>query len=172
MARQTFTPRKQRTRQHAIAAQSVSHVERFIIDEGHTGQRLEYDYGYDLHVITYDANGYAEPGSVYLQLKASEALEALGADYVFDLDVRDYNLWMMELMPVILVLFDASTKRAYWLHVQQYFREGQSRRPKKGAKTVRVRLPLRQTVNRRAVAKMRVAKQEALGRPGEGEKHV
>src|SRR5262249_13218176 len=29
------TPRKRRTRQHIIAAQSVNYVERFIIDEGH-----------------------------------------------------------------------------------------------------------------------------------------
>ena len=32
MARRTFEPRKQRTREHVIADQSVNHVERFIID--------------------------------------------------------------------------------------------------------------------------------------------
>jgi hypothetical protein len=36
MARKIIGPRKQRTRQHVIADQSVNHVERFIIDEGHT----------------------------------------------------------------------------------------------------------------------------------------
>ena len=35
MARQILGPRKQRTRQHVIADQSVNYVERFIIDEGH-----------------------------------------------------------------------------------------------------------------------------------------
>ncbi len=40
-----------------IAAQSANHVERFIIDEGHTVQRAEYDYGYDLNLITYDEQG-------------------------------------------------------------------------------------------------------------------
>ena len=43
MARSGWTPRKRRTRQHVIADQSVNPVERFIIDEGHTTQRLEKD---------------------------------------------------------------------------------------------------------------------------------
>jgi hypothetical protein len=77
-----FAPRKQRTRQHLIADQSVNHVERFIIDAGHTAQRLTPDYGYDLVLFTYDEHGYLEPGSVYIQIKAGEALELVGVDYV------------------------------------------------------------------------------------------
>jgi hypothetical protein len=113
-----------------IADQSVNHVERFIIDEGHTAQRLEKDYGYDLLLFTFDEQGYVEPGLVSLQLKASESLGRSGTDYVFDLDIRDYNLWMMDRMPVVLVLFDASRRRAYWLYVQDYFRADPARRPK------------------------------------------
>ena len=48
MAKQIFTLRKRRTREHVIADQSVNYVERFIIDAGHTAQRMEKDYGYDL----------------------------------------------------------------------------------------------------------------------------
>jgi hypothetical protein len=99
--------RKRRTRQHIIAAQSANYVERYIIDEGHTAQHTAYDYGYDLNLITYDEHGYVEPDSVFLQLKAAEMLRSSGEDYVFDLDVRDYRLWMLELMPVFPVLFDA-----------------------------------------------------------------
>src|SRR3954451_18567554 len=99
MARKIFGPRKQRTREHVIADQSVNHVERFIIDEGHTAQRLEKDYGYDLFLFTHDEQGYAEPGLVCLQLKAAETLRAVSSAYVFDLDTRDYNLWMLERWP-------------------------------------------------------------------------
>ena len=67
MARTIGGPRKQRTRQHVIADQSVNHVERLIIDEGHTAQRMEKDYGYDLLLFTYDEQGYVEPGLVSLQ---------------------------------------------------------------------------------------------------------
>jgi hypothetical protein len=65
-------------------------------------------------------------------------------------------------MPVILILFDASRRRAYWLAVQQYFDEAVTRRPKKGAKTVRVRVPKRQVVDGRAVANMRALKWAAI----------
>ncbi len=164
MARQFLGPRKRRTRQHVIADQSIHYVEGFVLDEGHTIQRVERDYGYDLLLFTYDEQGYVEPGLVFLQLKAAEELQAVGTDYVFDLDVRDYNLWMVEKEPVILVLFDATRRRAYWLSVQHYFREDEARRPKKGAKTVRVRVPMRQAVSRRAVARMRELKWEAQRR--------
>jgi hypothetical protein len=152
-----------------IADLSIHYVEGFILAEGHTAQRIERDYGYDLLLFTYDQHGYIEPGLAFLQVKAAETLPADGSDYVFDLDIRDYNLWMREEMPVILIMFDASRKRAYWLALQEYFRGQEARRPKKGAKTVRVRVPKRRALNRRAVAKVRDLKREALGEPnGEG----
>jgi hypothetical protein len=146
-----------------IADQSIHHVEGFVIDAGHTVQRLDSDYGYDLLLFTYDEQGYLEPGLVYLQLKAAESLRAVGTSYVFDLDIRDYNLWMLDNMPVMLILFDARRRRAFWIAIQHYFREDDARQPKKGAKTVRVRVPVRQLINRRAVAKMRELKRAALG---------
>jgi hypothetical protein len=152
-----------------IADQSVNHVERFIIDEGHVGQRVEKDYGYDLILFTFDERGYAEPDLTYLQLKASERLRRVGSDVVFDVEIRDYNLWMLDLTPVVLILYHASRRRAYWVSVQDYFNENVGRRPKKGAKSVRIRLPTRQVVNRRAVGKMRDLKWEARRRVRGGE---
>ena len=69
-----FEPRKQRTRQHVIADLSAHYVEGFILEEGHTAQRLTSDYSYDLIMRTFDEAGYAEPGSVYFQLKATESV--------------------------------------------------------------------------------------------------
>lgn len=162
MAKQRFAPRKQRTRQHVIADLSINHVERIILDAGHTAQRLTPDYGYDLVLFTYDEFGFIEPGSVYMQVKASETLETVGIDYVFDLDIRDYNLWRLEEVPVILILFAASRRRAYWLWVQDYFSKDVFLQPKKGAKSVRVRVPQRQAVTRKAIAVWRNLKQQAL----------
>jgi hypothetical protein len=125
-------------------------------------QRLERDYGYDLLLFTYDAQGYLEPGLVFLQVKAAESLPPVGPAYVFDQDIRDYNLWMLDNLPVILILFDASRKRAAWLSVQHYFRADVARQPKKGAKTIRVRVPVRQVVNRRAIASLRKFERVAL----------
>src|SRR5438045_1479669 len=134
MASQILAPRKRRTRQHIIADLSVHYVEGFVLQEGHTAQRLGTDYSYDLLLRTFDEEGYPEPGMVYIQLKAAESLQAVGTDYTFDIDLRDYNLWIQEEMPVMLILFDASRRRAYWLAVQRYFQEDVTRWPKKGAK--------------------------------------
>src|SRR3989442_443288 len=115
MASQILGPRKQRTRQHVIADLSAHYVEGFILEEGHTAQRLSSDYSYDLLLRTFDEGGYAESGLVYIQLKAAESLEPVGSAYVFDVDIRDYHLWIREEMPVILILFDAARRKAYWL---------------------------------------------------------
>src|ERR1700747_3694430 len=104
MAQKIFGPFKRRTRQHVIADQSLNYTERFIIDEGHLAHRVEKDYGYDLLLFTFDPQGYSEPDFLSLQLKAAESLRVVGANYVFDLDIRDYNLWMREQMPVLPLL--------------------------------------------------------------------
>jgi len=169
MASQITGPRKQRTRQHVIADLSVHHVERFVLEQGYTAQRLSSDYGYDLLMSTFDEQGYVEPGSIYFQFKAKEVLVQTGMHYVYDVDIRDYNLWIREKMPVIFILFDASRRRAYWLAIQEYFRTDAARRPKKGARSVRVRVPRRQVVNGRVIAKMRELKWAAL-RQEQGEK--
>src|SRR5947209_676903 len=117
MAKQILPLRKRRTRGHVIADQSINYVERVILEDNHVTQRPGSDYGYDLMLFTFDGQGYTEPGLVYLQFKAAESLHVVGSAYVFDLDVRDYQLWVLEKMPVILILFDASRKRAYWLAI-------------------------------------------------------
>ena len=76
MAKPLFTVRKRRTRAHVIADLSVNHVEGFILNEGHTAQRLGSDYGYDLVLFTHDEQGYLEPGAIYIQLKASDNIES------------------------------------------------------------------------------------------------
>ena len=151
-------PRKRRTRQHVIADLSVHYVEGFILEEGHTAQRLGSDYSYDLLLRTFDGEGYPETGLVYIQVKAAESLPVVGSNYVFDVDLRDYRLWIREEMLVILILFDAARRKAYWLAVHRYFQAAEARQPQKGAKSVRVRIPKRQAVNRRAIERMRELK--------------
>ncbi len=77
MAKLPNAPRKQRTREHIIADLSVHHVEGFILEEGHTVQTVERDYGYDLLLFTYDEYGYVEPGLLFIQLKSAERLQAV-----------------------------------------------------------------------------------------------
>lgn len=160
MAKKKVPRRKRRTREHVIADLSVHHVEGFVLHEGHTAQRLDQDYGYDLVIVTYDAHGYIEAGALFAQLKAAERLQRVRTDYVFDLDIRDYNLWTPNRIPVILILYEAVRNQAFWLPIQRYFNNDATRRPRKGAKTVRVRIPSKQQVGRSAVAQMRELKNQ------------
>jgi hypothetical protein len=155
-------PRKRRTRQHVIADLSVHYVEGFILEAGHTAERVNSDYGYDLVMRTFDEQGYVEPGAIFFQLKAMETLKASASDFVYDIDIRDYNLWIREKAPVVFILFDASGRRAYWQAVQQYFRANAARRPRKGARRVRIRIPRREAVNGSAIARMRALQQPAI----------
>jgi hypothetical protein len=152
--------RKQRTRPHVIADLSLNFVERFILEAGCTAQRWHPDYGYDLTMVTFDDDGFVEPGLVFWQLKASESLRVIGDEVVFDVDVRDFNLWIRERSLVILVLYDAALRRGYWLDIQGYFRAHPGRRPRSGARTIRVRVPARQRINRRTLPRIRRLKDE------------
>ena len=152
-----------------IADLSVHYLEGFILEAGHTAQRFGSDYGYDLVMNTFDEEGYVEPGAIFFQLKAMETLDAGARDYVYDLDVRDYNLWTREKLPVVFVLFSASRRCAYWLHIQRYFRADGTRQPEQGARSVRIRVPKRQAVSGRAVAKWRALQWPAIRQErGEG----
>src|SRR4051794_25105969 len=152
--------RKRRTRQHVIADLGIHYLERVILEEGHTFQRLGSDYGYDLLMNTFDEHGYVEPGFVYFQCKATESIPDTGEDCLFDVDIRDYNLWRQEKAPVILTLFDADRRCAYWLSFQGYLRD-LVRRPAKATRTIRVRIPKRQRLTRPAIATIRDLKRRA-----------
>src|ERR1700722_11476924 len=158
MSSSTYGPRKRRTRQHVIADLGVHHVEGFILEEGHTAQRFGSDYGYDLVMYTFDESGFAETGSVYFQVKASESLPTVEGNYYFDLDIRDYNLWTEEDLPVMLELFGAAFNEAFWLDVHDYFGADVSRLPAKGVRTVRVHLPRHKNFDRKSVNTIRALK--------------
>lgn len=99
MAKKTAKParkrdaRKRRTREHVIADLSLVHIQYFIVKSGFTSEATTRDYGYYLTVNTFDRDGLIEPGSILIQLKASETLEIHtdGDSYIFDLDLKDYK---------------------------------------------------------------------------------
>jgi hypothetical protein len=135
--------RKRRTRQHVIADLSVNHVERLALRCGWTVERVQHDYGLDLILRTYSPNGQIQNGSVWFQLKATEHLPGPGPTQTIPVRVewRDLLLWVNEPMPVILVLYDVAEDRAYWLHVQEYFRGREWAARARGATTVSVHVP-------------------------------
>jgi hypothetical protein len=114
--------KKKRPRQHIIADLSVNHVERYVLLCGYSAERIEHDYGVDLVIFTYDANGEIENGQIYVQLKATDHLSRLADSTIsFPLKRSDLELWLQEPMPWILIVYDAQADLAYWLYIQAFF---------------------------------------------------
>jgi hypothetical protein len=115
--------RKTRTREHVIADLAVNHVERQVLLGGGTVERIVHDYGIDLVLFTYTSAGEIESSNVFIQVKATEKVTWLqdGERASVRLERSDLVAWLGQLLPVILVVYDATEDRAYWLHVQGYF---------------------------------------------------
>ena len=135
--------RKRRTREHVIADLSVNHVERVVLRCGWTVERTRHDYGLDLYLETYNIDGEGENGWVRFQLKATDSLRrsADGTVIPLRLEWRDLLFWLNEAEPVMLLLYDAREDRAYWLYVQEYFRQTQWTTRASAASTMTVRVP-------------------------------
>jgi hypothetical protein len=145
--------RKRRTREHIIADLSVNFVERQVLFCGYTIERVRADYGYDLLMFTYDANGEREIGEVYVQVKATETLPLLknSAVIAWRLSRSDLASWLYSSVPVILIVYDAQGDQAYWLYVQRYFHNLPGFNLFVAGKTVTARIPSSQVLNPSAV---------------------
>ncbi len=155
---------KKRVRQHVIASLSTNFVERIIYEKGFTAERVENDYGFDLIMFTFATNGFVDPGSVFLQLKAKDKLSIVGGgSFVsFPISVSDYRTWHDEAYPVFLIVYDAANSDAYWLYVQKYFDDDPSRMPSKKASTVTVRIPITNTLTAATIDYMKDRKDKRL----------
>jgi len=75
----------------------------------------------------------------------------VGRHIHLSVDERDIRAWIGQMHPVILVIFDAQNDRAYWIHIQAYFR---SVDPDTGP-NIRmyrtIRIPVKNRMNRSAM---------------------
>ena len=156
--------RKRRTREHIIADLSVNHVERFVLLAGHAPHRIILDYGYDLIVQTFDANGEMESGSFLFQLKSSDnpTIVTDGNAFAVVISRRDLEAWTEEREPVYLVLFDAPQETAYWQLMTKEtlpsaILAGQS-------ETVTIRIPASQRLNVESIETFQQTKNIAIQR--------
>lgn len=151
-------PRKHRPRSHVIADLSINYLERYIFLCGHSrvpGHAA--DYGIDLVMWPHGADGIYENGEVKFQVKATDALKVLadGGTISLSLDAQDLDHWMGEIAPVVVVVYDAQTDRAYWLDVKAYGRGQGWRQGSFTTRTLTVRIPMSNRVNRRAIRRIR-----------------
>jgi hypothetical protein len=160
--------RKTRTREHVIADMSVHHVGYLVVRCGYTFNVPDGDYGYDGFIITFDSDGRVENGNIFIQLKATDSLRKSrnGKSVKLRLYKRDISLWQNEPFPVYVVLYDAQTRKAYWLYLQRYLKKEGIKASTMSGKSVTIYLPQRNKVTLGAIRrwrkhKARVLKQQA-----------
>lgn len=118
--------KKLRTRQHIIEDLGFNHIEKQILLAGFVQRRYFHnDYGFDGCIDTFSDIGEIENLSIMFQLKSTDVISISNQKKacIFDLDKRDLELWLSDLRPVILILFDAQKEIAYFIDLQEYFRQ-------------------------------------------------
>jgi hypothetical protein len=147
--------RKRRTREHILADLSVHHVEGHVLRCGWVVERIVHDYGIDLELHTFDRSGQVQAVEILLQLKATERLRLrVGAtSFSFRIDRSDLVLWLSEVCPVILIIYEGRRDIAYWLYVQSYFRRLKGFNLFTVGQTVTVHVPTANLLTRAAVRK-------------------
>lgn len=156
--------RKRRTRAHIIEDLSINHVERFVFQCGFSTERVIRDYGIDLILFTYDAQGEVENGWITLQLKATDKISLIQDNAVVSFSVEKAHLesWLNEPYPVMLVVYDAQADCAYWQYVQKYFEQLPDFHLQTIGKETTVHIPITNIVDTTAVAQYATFKERVL----------
>lgn len=78
------------------------------------------DYGLDYKVTIFENREITEH-YFFVQLKATDSIDINGGYINFDMDVDKHLTFYLQLnVPVLLVLFDAQSHRAYWINIHRY----------------------------------------------------
>jgi hypothetical protein len=133
-------------------------------DCGYTIEHVTKDYGYDAFIFTFDDNGEIENGQIYVQLKATDKLRlsANGQQAKFTISTRDIKLWQDNFMPVYLVLYDAATRRAYWVYLQRYLEQRQIRAARLNTNSITIGIDLGNVLDAAAIQTWRTDKANAI----------
>ena len=117
--------RKRRTKGHIVADLGYNHAEKQVLLAGHVMTKVTSDYGYDGLVNTFDMNGEFEHRFFLVQVKSTgkTRFSVKNGGFELTLSKRDLLHWLNNPIVVAVVLYNLSTDRAYFLHVQRYFSE-------------------------------------------------
>jgi hypothetical protein len=158
---------KLRTREHVIADLGINYVERRVLLCGGAVVRNPVDYGYDLILLSFNPRGEVEGGHALFQVKATDHLPLLadGKTISWVISRRDLLLWLDEVCPVILVVYDGMRDRAFWLHVQAYFGGRPTADLFLAGQTINVHLRLIDRLDRRSIREIVRRKNASRPRP-------
>jgi hypothetical protein len=116
---------------------------------------------------TFNERGERERGDIHIQVKATDRLLFRPAQTAFSFRVARTNLvdWLYEVEPVILIVFDAKKKRAYWVCIQALFPDLEKLNFFAFGKSVSIRVPVANRLNPSAMRQMARLRDEFRDRP-------
>ena len=143
----------------------MNFVERQVLLCGHTVERVFHDYGYDLFLFTFDANGEPEAGEIRVQVKATDILAINSEKETISLRVAcaDLIYWLSERLPVVLVLYDATREVAYWIDIRNYCFGLPGFNVFSIGKTLTIHIPCSNIFDQTAIAELTIAKNRERG---------
>ncbi len=149
------TEKKTRTREHIICDLSANYVELRALECDYSTERRFHDYGIDMNLYTYNNEGEIENGFISLQLKATDNPDyTKDKQYVnFPVKKSDLKHWLKEIYPVILIMYDAGLKNAYWVYLQDYFEKLPDFNLDQIGKTITVKIKKNNRINKKAIQK-------------------
>lgn len=155
--------RPRRTREHVLADLSLNHAQHQVLHRGWILEHVVEDYGYDAYMLTYDSDGYVEPGLVLFQFKASDRIRFDRSQRFALVSVqrRHLNLWLQEPNTMILAIYDGIKDRAYWLCIQS----AKIKRVRPKSASVTVRIPIKNRLNRQGLQRIRAIKHSKIAHP-------
>ncbi len=155
--------RKRRTRQHVIADLGVNYVERMALMVGFAVDRVQSDYGIDLYLYTYTATGEIENGHLLVQVKATDRILLSDRRTIAVCIKRaDLERWLGEILPVVLMIYDAQLDVAYWLDIWSYFRSGDVAKRRGGRGTLTLHVPVASRLDADALRSLASVKNAVL----------
>ncbi|HEX3249671.1 MAG TPA: DUF4365 domain-containing protein [Pyrinomonadaceae bacterium] len=104
------------------AEKAVLFVEAILNEVNWVSNRLHQDFGIDLHVKVFEANGRRRglPWDFFIQVKGTTKLRLSGDTIRLNVDKEHLLDWYDSRLPVLLVLCDVASDEGYWLWVKEY----------------------------------------------------
>ena len=104
-----------------------------------------------------------ESDFLLIQLKATDVLRRVntGQDFALTLERRDLEAWIVNRVPVFLILYDVLNEAGYWMEIQN--RSIRNALTNRTGDTLTLHLPVANRVDGTAVAEMRRIKNQTNG---------
>jgi len=111
-----------RIESNQIGEKAVLLVERIFNDTNWMCNRLSRDFGIDLHVKVFESE-HAAPWEFHVQIKGTKRPHVSKGHIHFVIDTKHLKDWYDSPLPVLFVICNVQSEKAYWLLVKEHLDE-------------------------------------------------